>query len=44
LIIKSVVKFQENKNIEIYPSHEEFAVGKKLLEDLRNEIKNIENI
>jgi len=36
--------FQEIKNIEIYPSHEEFAVGKKLLEDLRNGIKNIENI
>jgi glyoxylase-like metal-dependent hydrolase (beta-lactamase superfamily II) len=36
--------FQENKNIEIYPSHEEFAVGKKLLEELSNGMKNIENI
>jgi len=43
-MIKSVVKFQENENIEIYPSHEEFAVGKKLLEDLSNGINNIENI
>jgi len=36
--------FQENKNIEIYPSHEEFAVGKELLVDLSKGIQNIENI
>ena len=36
--------FQENDNIEIYPSHEEFAVGKELLEDLSNGMNNIENI
>ena len=36
--------FQEKNNIEIYPSHEEFAVGKELLIDLSNGIKNIDNI
>ncbi|HEC37687.1 hypothetical protein LCGC14_1075060 [marine sediment metagenome] len=36
--------FQETKNIEIYPSHEEFAVGKDLLTDLSKGIQNIENI
>jgi len=36
--------FQENKNIEIYPSHEEFDVGKDLLIDLSKGIQNIENI
>ena len=36
--------FQENKNIEIYPSHEEYVVSKDLLTDLSNGIKNIENI
>ncbi|MFX1378585.1 MAG: MBL fold metallo-hydrolase [Promethearchaeota archaeon] len=35
--------FQETK-IEIYPSHEEFAVGKELLIDLSKGIKNIDNI
>jgi len=30
--------------IEIYPSHEEFAVGKELLIDLYNGINNIENL
>jgi glyoxylase-like metal-dependent hydrolase (beta-lactamase superfamily II) len=29
---------------EIYPSHEEYAVDRKLLDDLYNGIKNIENI
>ncbi|MFX0081231.1 MAG: MBL fold metallo-hydrolase [Candidatus Hodarchaeota archaeon] len=36
--------FQENKKIEIYPSHEEFAVGKNLLEELSRGFKNIESI
>ncbi|MHA2034933.1 MAG: MBL fold metallo-hydrolase [Promethearchaeota archaeon] len=36
--------FQENKNIEIYPSHEEYVVSKDLLTDLSNGIQNIENI
>ena len=36
--------FQEKENIEIYPSHEEFAVGKELLVDLSKGIQNIENI
>jgi len=36
--------FQENNNIEIYPSHEEYAVGKELLINLSNGIDNIENI
>jgi glyoxylase-like metal-dependent hydrolase (beta-lactamase superfamily II) len=36
--------FQENSNIEIYPSHEEFAVGRNLLEDLSKGFKNIDNI
>jgi glyoxylase-like metal-dependent hydrolase (beta-lactamase superfamily II) len=36
--------FQEKKNIEIYPSHEEFAVGKDLLIDLSIGIKNIDKI
>ena len=29
---------------EIYPSHEQFAVGRELLDDLYNGINNIENI
>ncbi len=36
--------FQEKNDIEIYPSHEEFAVGKDLLTDLSKGIQNIENI
>ena len=36
--------FQENHNIEIYPAHEEFAVGKDLLIDLSKGIQNIEYI
>jgi glyoxylase-like metal-dependent hydrolase (beta-lactamase superfamily II) len=36
--------FQESKDIEIYPSHEEFAVGKELLEELTAGIQNIDNI
>ncbi|MFX0037507.1 MAG: MBL fold metallo-hydrolase [Candidatus Hermodarchaeota archaeon] len=36
--------FQTSKNIEIYPSHEEYAVGKELLVSLSNGIKNIDNI
>ncbi|MFX1324317.1 MAG: MBL fold metallo-hydrolase [Promethearchaeota archaeon] len=34
----------EEENIEIYPSHEEFPVDKNLLIKLREGIKNIENI
>ena len=29
---------------DIYPSHEEFPVGRELLDDLYNGINNIENI
>ena len=36
--------YKENENIEIYPSHEEFAVGKKLLVDLSNGINKIDNL
>ncbi len=36
--------FQQSEKIEIYPSHEEFAVGKELLIDLTTGIQNIENI
>jgi len=35
--------FQESK-IEVYPSHEEFAVGKELLVELSNGIKDIDKI
>lgn len=48
IILSSLSKllnlFQTSKTIEIYPSHEEYAVSKKLLVDLRNGIKNIKNI
>ncbi len=43
-ISRLVNLFQENNNIEIYPAHEEFAVGKDLLIDLSKGIQNIENI
>ena len=43
-ISKLLNLFQENENIEIYPSHEEYAVGKDLLIDLSKGIQNIENI
>jgi glyoxylase-like metal-dependent hydrolase (beta-lactamase superfamily II) len=36
--------FQEEENIEIYPSHEEIAVDKDLLIKLYKGIQNIENI
>lgn len=36
--------FKESANIEIYPSHEDFAVGKELLEELTTGIQNIDNI
>ncbi|MHA2132114.1 MAG: MBL fold metallo-hydrolase [Promethearchaeota archaeon] len=36
--------YRDNKNIKIYPSHEEFEVGKGLLIDLSEGIRNIENI
>ena len=36
--------FLEKDDIEIYPSHEEFAVGEDLLIDLSKGIKNIEDI
>ncbi len=36
--------FQEFENIEIYPSHEDFAVSKELLEELTTGIQNIDNI
>jgi len=36
--------FDNSKKIEIYPSHEEFAVGKELLVDLIKGITNIDKI
>lgn len=39
-----ITLFHENENIEIYPSHEEYAVSKDLLIDLSKGIQNIENI
>lgn len=36
--------FKESENIEIYTSHEDFAVGKELLEELTKGIQNIDNI
>ncbi|MFX0000946.1 MAG: MBL fold metallo-hydrolase [Candidatus Hodarchaeota archaeon] len=48
IIVLSISKlldlFQETKNIEIYPSHEEFAVDKELLVNLSKGIKNIDNL
>jgi glyoxylase-like metal-dependent hydrolase (beta-lactamase superfamily II) len=47
-ILKSISKLKElcDSNIiqEIYPSHEQFAVGRELLDDLFDGITNIENI
>ena len=43
-ISKLLELFQETENIKIYPSHEEFAVGKNLLIDLSNGIKKIDKI
>ncbi|MFX1454402.1 MAG: MBL fold metallo-hydrolase [Promethearchaeota archaeon] len=43
-ISKLLNLFQDNKKIEIYPSHEQFAVGKDLLFHLSKGIKNIEKI
>ena len=48
IILSSISKllklFQKSITIEIYPSHEEYAVSKKLLVDLSKGIKNIDNI
>jgi len=48
IILSSISKlldlFNNSKNIKIYPSHEEFAVGKELLVDLIKGIKNIDKI
>ncbi|NVM37373.1 MAG: MBL fold metallo-hydrolase [Candidatus Lokiarchaeota archaeon] len=43
-ISKLLELYQKSVNLEIYPSHEEFAVGKDLLVNLSNGVKNIENI
>ncbi|GAH49699.1 unnamed protein product [marine sediment metagenome] len=47
IVLSSISKlldlFQKSK-IEVYPSHEEFAVGKELLVELSNGIKNIDKI
>ncbi len=43
-IIKLLELCEESNKIEIYPSHEEFAVGKDLLVNLSNGVKNIEHI
>jgi len=48
IILSSISKlldlYKKSGNIELYPSHEEFAVGKELLVDLSKGIKNIDNI
>ncbi len=48
IILSSISKlldmYKEFKDIEIYPSHEEFAVGKELLVQLSQGIQNIDNI
>ena len=48
VILSSLKKLQDlfntSENIEIYPSHDEFAVGKELLVDLIKGIKNIDKI
>jgi len=48
IILSSITKllylFNDSENIEIYPSHEEFAVGKDLLVELIKGIKNIDKI
>ncbi|KKK95056.1 hypothetical protein LCGC14_2676630, partial [marine sediment metagenome] len=36
--------FHKYENIEIYPAHEDFAVGKELLEELTKGIQNIDNL
>ena len=43
-ISKLLELYHNNEKIELYPSHEEFAVDKKLLLDLFSGIKNIENL
>jgi len=48
IILNSISKlkdlFDAQKIQEIYPSHEDFAVGRELLDDLYDGINNIENI
>jgi len=48
IILSSILKLlkldKEYENIKIYPSHEEFAVGNKLLVELNKGIKNIDNL
>ncbi|MHA2181169.1 MAG: MBL fold metallo-hydrolase [Promethearchaeota archaeon] len=43
-ISRLLTLLQEKEHIEIFPSHEEYVVGKELLTDLSNGIQNIENI
>ncbi len=43
-ISKLISLFQKHNDIEIYPAHEEFAVGKDLLVELSKGIKNIDNL
>ena len=48
IILKSISKLRDLCDTDvvqdIYPSHEEYAVGRELLDDLYNGINNIENI
>jgi len=48
IILESIFKllklFEENENIEIYPSHEDYCVNKDLLIKLKEGIKNIDNV
>jgi len=48
VILSSIKKLQDlfvdSENVEIYPSHEEFSVGKELLRYLIKGIKNIDKI
>ena len=40
---KLIYLFEDNQTIEIYPSHEDFPVGKNLLVDLCNGVKNMDD-
>jgi len=43
IISKLMEPFETNPNIEIYPSHEDYPVGKELLQDLYQEVNNIDD-
>lgn len=43
-ILRLLELFEKDDKIEIFPSHEDFAVGKELLIDLYSSIQNIESL